>query len=64
MQPPSNITTPNSLVKYASAVLVSTSGKRNLLDKNKGKAPSNITNAQTEDILNSILPPREYTMDK
>ncbi|EAS06995.1 33 kDa inner dynein arm light chain, axonemal protein (macronuclear) [Tetrahymena thermophila SB210] len=64
MQPPPNITTPNSLVKYASAVLVSTSGKRNLLDKQKGKAPNSITNAQTEDILNSILPPREYTMDK
>ncbi|EGR28483.1 light intermediate chain 1, putative [Ichthyophthirius multifiliis] len=64
MQPPSNITTPNSLVKYANAVLVSTSGKRNQLDKQKGKAASSITNAQTEDILNSILPPREYTMDK
>ncbi|KAL4429790.1 hypothetical protein ABPG74_004427 [Tetrahymena malaccensis] len=64
MQPPPNIQTPNSLVKYASAVLVSTSGKRNLLDKQKGKAPNSITNAQTEDILNSILPPREYTMDK
>ncbi|KRX04083.1 hypothetical protein PPERSA_08298 [Pseudocohnilembus persalinus] len=56
---------PNSLVKYASAVLVSTSGKRNQKDKKKDKnVPANVLNAHTEDILNSILPPREYTMDK
>jgi dynein light intermediate chain len=43
-------------VKYAHPVLVSTSGKRK-------DQPSQI-NQHTEDILNSILPPREYTMDK
>ncbi|CAD8054003.1 unnamed protein product [Paramecium sonneborni] len=60
-----NIPAPNSLVKYASATLVSTSGKP-IKDKKKGRdaAPQSITNAQTEDILNSILPPREYTMEK
>ena len=26
--------------------------------------PQNITNTYTEDILNSILPPREYTTEK
>ena len=52
-----NIVPPsNSLVKYAHPVLVSTSGKRK-------DQPSQI-NQHTEDILNSILPPREYTMDK
>ncbi len=55
----------DSLVKYAALVLVSTSGKR----QNKGprfgkKEDKDITRAQTEDILNSILPPREYTMEK
>jgi dynein light intermediate chain len=63
MSNPSNITTPNSLVKYANPVLVSTSGKRQK-DKKDKNVPSNISNAHTEDILNSILPPREYTMDK
>ncbi|KAM3127258.1 hypothetical protein pb186bvf_020626 [Paramecium bursaria] len=59
------IPAPNSLVKYASAVLVSTSGKP-VKDKKQKKdaAPQAITNAHTEDILNSILPPREYTMEK
>jgi dynein light intermediate chain len=26
--------------------------------------PQNLTNTYTEDILNSILPPREYTTEK
>lgn len=52
-----NIPAPNSLVKYATEVLVSTSG-RPVKDKKKGAAPQAITNAHTEDILNSILPPR------
>lgn len=62
MQNPANIAPPNSLVVYASPVLVSTSGKRQGKDKKKD-VPQTITNAHTEDILNSILPPREYTMD-
>ena len=57
----SNNMTPgtNSLVKYANAVLVSTSGKGKKEKRNETKG-----NSHTEDILNSILPPREYTMDK
>ena len=54
-------------MKYANAVLVSTSGKRvQPADKKKDKknVPATLSNAHTEDILNSILPPREYTMDK
>jgi hypothetical protein len=45
----------NSLVKYDNPTLVSTGGK------GKGKLPSvdgNKARSQTEDILNSILPPR------
>jgi dynein light intermediate chain len=62
MSTPSNLTQPVSLVKYGNAVMVSTSGKKNVKE---GKGlPQNISAAYTEDILNSILPPREYTMDK
>eukprot|EP00330_Aristerostoma_sp_ATCC50986_P006899 CAMPEP_0114591880 /NCGR_PEP_ID=MMETSP0125-20121206/13833_1 /TAXON_ID=485358 ORGANISM="Aristerostoma sp., Strain ATCC 50986" /NCGR_SAMPLE_ID=MMETSP0125 /ASSEMBLY_ACC=CAM_ASM_000245 /LENGTH=62 /DNA_ID=CAMNT_0001790219 /DNA_START=67 /DNA_END=255 /DNA_ORIENTATION=- len=53
-----------SLVKYATPVLVSTSGKKNLKDQKKKDPNADKTNAHTEDILNSILPPREYTLDK
>ena len=54
-----NIVPPsNSLVKYAHPVLVSTSGKTKDLGSTQG------INQHTGDILNSILPPREYTMDK
>ena len=53
----------SSLVKYANAVLVSTSGKNNKGGKNQEKNKQQ-SNSHTEDILNSILPPREYTMDK
>lgn len=62
MTTPNNLTQPVSLVKYGNAVMVSTSGKKNLKET-KG-LPQNISAAYTEDILNSILPPREYTMDK
>lgn len=54
---------PASLVQYGHAVLVSTSGKRPNKEATKN-IPQNLSNAYTEDILNSILPPREYTMDK
>jgi dynein light intermediate chain len=53
----------NSLVKYANAVLVSTSGKGGKKEKG-GRDGTKTGNTHTEDILNSILPPREYTMDK
>jgi dynein light intermediate chain len=59
---PANLTQPVSLVKYGNAVMVSTSGKKTIKDTKA--LPQNIATAYTEDILNSILPPREYTMDK
>jgi hypothetical protein len=49
-----------SLIKYARPVIVSTMGKRGK-DKGEGK---DIATTEIEDILNSILPPREYTKDK
>lgn len=49
-----------SLIKYARPVIVSTMGKRGK-DKAEGK---DIATTEIEDILNSILPPREYTKDK
>lgn len=49
-----------SLIKYARPVIVSTMGKRG---KEKGEA-KDIATTEIEDILNSILPPREYTKDK
>merc|ERR1711918_47036 len=56
----------NSLVKYDNPVLVNSArdkkgkgkGKQALPPLNDSKAPT-----QTEDILNSILPPREWTED-
>merc|ERR1712188_283203 len=56
----------NSLVKYDNPVLVNS--VRDKKSKGKGKAalpPVNDSKAptQTEDILNSILPPREWTED-
>ncbi len=48
----------NSLVKYDNPVLVSTTGNGKGAKK-KGQAPvANRQSSQTEDILNSILPPR------
>ena len=55
-----------SLVKYENPVLVSTSTKKGKASKQKGKLPpvdSKQAPTQTEDILNSILPPREWTED-
>lgn len=49
-----------SLIKYARPVIVSTMGKRGK-EKGEGK---DIATTEIEDILNSILPPREYTKDK
>lgn len=50
-----------SLVKYNTPILVNLGAKKGKGgDKKKEKAPS-VT--QTEDILNSILPPREWTED-
>ena len=50
----------NSLVKYDNPVLVSTTGNRSGKGaKKKGQAPPvDRQSSQTEDILNSILPPR------
>merc|ERR1711976_600764 len=53
-----------SLIKYAQAVIVSTTGKRGKDGKKDLKGEKDITSTNTEDILNSILPPREYTRDK
>merc|ERR1711935_675546 len=53
-----------SLIKYALPVIVSTTGKRGKDGKKDAKGEKDITSTNTEDILNSILPPREYTKDK
>lgn len=51
-----------SLVKYNTPITVNMSGKnKNKKQKEKEKAAP--TTTQTEDILNSILPPREWTED-
>lgn len=57
-----NATQHQSLVKYDNPVLVSTSKGKG---KKKGKLPpvDNQQLTQTEDILNSILPPREWTAE-
>jgi len=55
---------PDSLVKYDTPILVSTSitGKKGQKKKNQQLAPLEKTAAtRNEDYLNSILPPREYT---
>ena len=50
-----------SLVKYDTAILVSTSAASKGKGK-KGLAPiEKATTSKNEDFLNSILPPREYT---
>ena len=59
----SNFNQPQSLVKYSNPVLVSTSGKKqvkvnNLTIQDSQTNPQNLANTYTEDILNSILPPR------
>ena len=55
-----------SLVKYENPVLVSARPNKGKAAKQKGKLPpvdSKQAPTQTEDILNSILPPREWTED-
>ena len=57
-----------SLVKYAKPIIVST-GSRRLQNKTQGKDAKNILDhdlgfSNSEDILNSILPPLEYTKGK
>ncbi|KAH8048624.1 dynein heavy chain binding protein [Aureococcus anophagefferens] len=55
----------DSLVKYDNPILVSTTKEKG--GKKKKTTPSSLppvgANTQTEDILNSILPPREWTED-
>lgn len=51
-----------SLVKYNTPILVNLSAK-NKKQKEKQKEKAAPTATQTEDILNSILPPREWTED-
>ena len=55
---------PDSLVKYDTPILVSTSitGKKGQKKKQQQLAPlEKTTTTRNEDYLNSILPPREYT---
>ena len=57
-------TQPGSLVKYGTAILVSTSitGKKAKGKKQQPLAPlEKPGTSRNEDYLNSILPPREYT---
>ncbi len=57
---PTNFNQPQSLVKYSNPVLVSSSGKKQLkvyYNLTKDNKP-NVGSSYTEDILNSILPPR------
>jgi dynein light intermediate chain len=53
-----------SLVKYNTAILISTIGNsKTKKDKDKKKNDAQPAMSQTEDILNSILPPREWTQE-
>ena len=57
-----------SLVKYAKPIIVST-GTRKIANKGQGKDGKNNLDqdmgfSNSEDILNSILPPLEYTKGK
>lgn len=49
-----------SLVKYAKPTVLSPVEK----NENTTNEVQDFYNSKTEDILNSILPPREYTIDK
>uniref|UniRef100_A0A7S2XZP0 Inner dynein arm light chain, axonemal n=1 Tax=Fibrocapsa japonica TaxID=94617 RepID=A0A7S2XZP0_9STRA len=54
----------NSLVKYDNPILVSTTKDKGKGAKKRSQlAPVERQTTQTEDILNSILPPREWTED-
>jgi len=54
-----------SLVKYNTPILISTTAntKGGKKDKEKKKQEAQPSMSQTEDILNSILPPREWTQE-
>ena len=55
-----------SLVKYNNPILVSSTSGSKKGSKKKGKLPpveAKQSSTATEDILNSILPPREWTED-
>jgi len=52
-----------SLVKYNTPILVSTTNDKAKGGKKKGNQIGDKQTTQTEDILNSILPPREWTED-
>lgn len=57
-------TQPQSLVRYDTKIQVSTSLKGRGRSPRKGaKQATSLEKAQTEDVLNSILPPRESTED-
>lgn len=49
-----------SLIKYNTPILISTTGGKGKKDKKKDALPQM---SQTEDILNSILPPREWIQE-
>mmetsp|Transcript_5230 Transcript_5230/g.10856 ORF Transcript_5230/g.10856 Transcript_5230/m.10856 type:complete len:234 (-) Transcript_5230:112-813(-) len=51
-----------SLVKYNTPILVNTTSDKGK-KKGKGQSGNERQTSQTEDILNSILPPREWTED-
>lgn len=62
---PTNFNQPQSLVKYSNPVLVSSAGKKqskvlNYLSiyQDSKSNTNNASSTYTEDILNSILPPR------
>jgi len=52
-----------SLVKYNTPNLISTTGAKGKKDKEKKAKDAQPPMSQTEDILNSILPPREWTQE-
>ncbi len=54
-----------SLVKYGKPVMFQSSSKfKQVIKKNGSNGILETDENNTEDILNSILPPREYTKDK
>lgn len=62
------LNTQQSLVKYSTPVLVSVAGKKKESKGQKGQAASVLDKSQrdkhrTEDILNEILPPKEYYLE-
>lgn len=53
----------SSLVKYNTPILISTTGGGKSKKDKKDKRDAQPATSQTEDILNSILPPREWTAE-